>query len=258
MKLNILKIITCPYHSNIDFDMSIKEEHNDEIIEGVLICPECNRKFKITDGIPIIVPDDFGYDKNWKPGARYWDVGGITKLLSRTKKRRFEIDQDKLSLDIGCGEYGEGGVNIDVYFPAKPQKNFILASAELLPFKDKSFDIVKSSYVIEHLLSPKRFIIENCRISKNEVIIITDNSEWVGDLFFRFIGTGRIFHDEHCYRWTVEYLQNLIKRLGFKTEVKACNFSPSFFVRLVFVLGKLPRIGVWFCRDIYADIKMKD
>lgn len=58
-------------------------------------------------------------------------------------------------LDVGCGIDPEGDVNIDVEnvkveYNCRPQ-NFIVASATQLPFKDKSFELVKCHDVIEHL-----------------------------------------------------------------------------------------------------------
>lgn len=87
--------------------------------------------------------------------------------------------------------------------------------------------------------------------------MITDNSEWIGDYWFRLTGNGRIFHDEHYYRWTVEYLENLIRRLGYEAKVEACNINPTYVVALFSRLGKLPRMGRFFCRDIMLKYQNK-
>lgn len=257
MEKYLMNIITCPYDINIDFNLTIIDEYDDEIIEGFLVCPKCNRKFIIKEKIPNLLPDNFSQNINWNPGPRKWDVNSFIRLFSCEQNKKSHIERTKLSLDIGCGINGEGIVNLDVYIPSNIPRNFILGSAEFLPFKDKSFEIVKSSYVIEHLLYPTKFILENKRISKNKIIIITDNSEWIGDLFFRVVGVGRIFHDEHYFRWTKEYLRNLMIRLNLNANVSACNLSPSFFVKSLSILGKLPRIGVWFYRDLFAEIQLK-
>ncbi len=58
-------------------------------------------------------------------------------------------------LDVGCGIDPEGDVNIDIEdvkseYGHQP-KNFIVASSTHLPFKDKSFEMVKCHDLIEHL-----------------------------------------------------------------------------------------------------------
>jgi ubiquinone/menaquinone biosynthesis C-methylase UbiE len=157
------------------------------------------------------------------------------------------------TLDVGCGENAKGNVNIDQYVPKKIPMNFILCSAEKLPFQ-ASFDCVRSSYVIEHLLDPVNFINECTKIAKKRVVIITDNSDWVGEFYFRLVGSGRIFHPEHCYKWSVEYMRTLLSRLGIKAVVTPCNLSPTSIVKIFSSFGKLPRIGILFYRDISVEI----
>jgi len=165
-------------------------------------------------------------------------------------------DIEGFILDIRCGENAKDNVNIDCYIPKKIPVNFVLGSAERLPFKEKSFDCVRSSYLIEHLLDPVNFI-QNCtKIATKKIVIITDNSDWLGELYFRLVGSGRIFHAEHCYKWSVEYMRTLLSRLGKKAIVKPCNLSPTLIVKFLSLLGNLPRIGILFYRDIYVEVKI--
>jgi len=282
MKEGLLEIISCPYNEESHLEMKVKKKENDEIIEGVLICKKCERIFPIIREVPYLMPDDLKSknkdvieflsqnkeyktmdqhhcttDADWKPGLRRWEPDFFTRCLTRFQMRdssKLFFSADSFSLDIGCGEVARGTINIDLYLPAKIPKNFILASAELLPFKSNVFDVVFSSYVIEHCLNPAHFVQDQVRCSRDKVIIITDNSEWIGDYWFRLTGNGRIFHDEHYYRWTVEYLGNLIRRLGYETKVEACNLSPTYVVAILSRLGRIPRIGIVFYRDIKAEI----
>jgi SAM-dependent methyltransferase len=163
---------------------------------------------------------------------------------------------DDFTLDVGCGENAKGDINIDQYVPKNRPSNFVLCSAEKLPFKDGSFDCVRNSYVIEHLLDPVNFIGHCMRLATTKVVIITDNSDWVGDFYFRLIGSGRIFHPEHCYKWSVEYMRTLLCRLGIKATVNAGNLSPTTVVKVASSLGRLPRIGIVFYRDIVIEISI--
>jgi hypothetical protein len=169
-------------------------------------------------------------------------------------ERKLVQTMEDFILDVGCGENAKGNVNIDQYVPKKIPANFILCSAEKLPFREASFGCVRNSYVIEHLLDPPDFINECTIIATKKVVIITDNSDWLGELYFRLVGSGRIFHPEHCYKWSVEYMRTLLSRLGIKAVVTPCNLSPTSIVKFFSSFGKLPRIGILFYRDISVEI----
>lgn len=284
MNNKLLDILCCPYDKGT-LELESKDEKRIEVWEGVLICESCHRVFPIIYKVPYILPDDlksrnatvnnfFIYNKQykeidkfyqkttyeiWEPGARTWKPDILSKMISKLRGSYPDIikpyfNSSLFSLDIGCGNNAKGSVNIDIYLPERIPENFIMASAEYLPFQDDIFDLVHSSYVIEHCLNPSHFIEELVRLSNNKVVIITDNSEWIGDYWFRLTGNGRIFHDEHYYRWTVEYLNHLINRLGFKAKVSALNLSPTNIVVFTSLLGRIPRIGRFFLRDIMAVI----
>ena len=58
MKKGLLDILACPIdkHPNLElYELLLKD---DEIIEGVLYCSRCSRFFMITNGIPVMLPDE--------------------------------------------------------------------------------------------------------------------------------------------------------------------------------------------------------
>ncbi len=89
-------------------------------------------------------------------------------------------------LNVGCGDKTFADVNVDLFkngeancqihrrrivkMPSAIQ-NFVLASAECLPFRDSSFDIVYCYHVIEHLDDPIRLVGEVYRVSKRLSLI---------------------------------------------------------------------------------------
>lgn len=93
-----------------------------------------------------------------------------------------------MKLDVGCGMNPQGDVNIDV--SVKPSvyrktegsapriepkriSNFVLASAEHLPFKNECFNEVICDSAIEHLKSPYKLLREVYRVCQwNGLIII--------------------------------------------------------------------------------------
>lgn len=287
MNKQIFKIISCPYDKDTFLELTEDKIDGLEIYEGVLSCPSCERIFPIINKIPYLLPDDliktrkevkiffekkvnfkkrikYGFiNENkieWKEGKRVWHPDFISGVITALKRKNppDEIQnyfkQAPFSLDVGCGEHPKGDVNVDIYTPSNIPKNFILASAEYLPFRKNTFDLVHSSYVIEHCLNPAQFIEDQIHCSKEKVLVIGDNCEWIGDDWCRITGNGRIFHDEHCYAWTVEYLGNLIHRMGYRGEVKALNLSPTYITMIFSQLGRIPRAGRLFFRDIMAII----
>jgi hypothetical protein len=96
-------------------------------------------------------------------------------------------------------------------------------------------------------------------IASKRVKIVTDNSDWIGDIFFRVIGRGRIFHDEHYFKWSMEYMRNLISRLGIPcATVVTCNLSSSNLVKVFSALSILPRVGIMFNRDLVVEFESQD
>ena len=78
-------------------------------------------------------------------------------------------------LDVGCGSKARGDVNVDLLVPDSLRgwnrnisaiKNFVKADVRALPFKDRSFDFVFCSHVIEHLDDEWEGINELKRVSK--------------------------------------------------------------------------------------------
>lgn len=224
---------------------------------GFFICGKCNKKYEIIrleNGLEI--PNFLIKDSNWDAGPRY--IKSKVLKFFNGSSFKININSSKLVLDVGCGEVARGNINLDCYLPENIPPNFILANAEYLPFKSNSVDIVLSNYNIEHLVNPGIFLQSIYSITKEKMEIITDNSEWFGDFVFRIIGDGRIFHDEHYYKWSVEYFRNLLNRLGLKSNnVYLLNLSSNPFIKFISIFGKIPRFGNFFYRDLKAIIYKK-
>jgi ubiquinone/menaquinone biosynthesis C-methylase UbiE len=106
-------------------------------------------------------------------------------------------------LDVGCGmgffsdkisKYVSWVTGIDIKKScidlAIPEKNvnFAQADAERIPFKDKTFDCVFCSEVIEHLINKEKGISEMIRVLKDNgmfIMVITVKSSITGWLFER-------------------------------------------------------------------------
>ena len=134
----------------------------------------------------------------------------------------------KTMLDIGCGHSPKGDVNCDLYVgetphlmneetTVEPKKipNFVRCSAESLPFKDKSFDIVNASEVLEHIVNPPSLIEEMKRVSREIVTLDVPNLR-------------RFFAEEnphHVYTWSSLSLNNLLKLFFSEVVIEASEYN---------------------------------
>lgn len=199
------------------------------------------------------VPTDY-YEKGVKENIlqRIWH----TKKLYAFKQIANGV-KCKRVLDIGCA----GGTftnnvsqvfpqakitGIDVYSRAikygkkeYPHINFILADAQNIPFKDKSFDLVICYETIEHLINPLGALKEIRRVLKNDgVALIAMDS---GSLLFRIVWwfwektKGKVWKDAHIHRLSHNDLETAIKKAGFKIRLK--HFS-HLGMEVSFVLKK--------------------
>jgi len=84
-----------------------------------------------------------------------------------------------LKLDVGCGSYPTGDVNVDLFVNTLQghfsgitmTKADIIADGNYLPFKTNTFDKVVSRQTIEHTITPFCFLKELIRVSNHEVEI---------------------------------------------------------------------------------------
>lgn len=118
----------------------------------------------------------------------------------------------KIILDVGAGDNPRGDINTDLigYPPID-----CICDAQYLPFKDNSFDIVRSYYVIEHCLHPHLMVQEAVRVSLKKVEIVTNDINWFGYFIHYIIKKGFLVNESgHIYGWTYYYMKNFLKALN--------------------------------------------
>lgn len=124
------------------------------------------------------------------------DAGGGTGWTTAGLRDRCDI----VTLD-SCAEslrYAEGRI--------------VQASVEALPFADRSFDLVISSQVLEHLPDEPfgNAISEMTRVAKDYMLISVPYREALDARLVRCQGCGRIFHpDHHCRSFSESDLARL-------------------------------------------------
>lgn len=146
-------------------------------------------------------PEDYIFHSNFL--VRVFELKRFKKI-----KDLLQLDNSDDLLDIGCGSgyllnqtACKRGVGVDIsdlmVKTARENcknngKKFIVQSdAENLPFKNRSFDKIVSTEVIEHILHPKALLEEIERVSRNDtIIVITIPNEmyinWIKNIVFAF------------------------------------------------------------------------
>jgi SAM-dependent methyltransferase len=225
-----------------------------------LRCDVCKRTFGWNGVCYDLRPDELrAGTSSWRPGDPGWE-SGLLRFVGGASAVRPDrpVDPAEEILDIGCGARAMGTYNLDAYVPDPLPKNFVLGTADRLPFLAKSFDVVVSRYVIEHVTDPPQFVRDCMRLARREVTIVTDNADWLGELVFRVIGRGRIFHPEHVYKWSVEYLRNLLDRVApSAAAVELDTLSDTPAVRFVARYAQGPILGPLLHRDLVARIAVR-
>lgn len=113
--------------------------------------------------------------------ARYL---GKEKIAWSLRRLHCPVDASALVLEVGSGgnPYYRANVLLDAYentserhwAPLVADRPTVLAFVETLPFKDKAFDFVIASHVLEHALDPARFLDEMQRVAKGGYIEVPD------------------------------------------------------------------------------------
>lgn len=58
MKRKTLDILACPIDKHFPLELFELKAEGDLIVDGVLVCTECNRYYPIIDEIAVMLPDD--------------------------------------------------------------------------------------------------------------------------------------------------------------------------------------------------------
>ncbi len=81
MRLKTIEKLCCPFDKqDLDLQVLAKDIENN-IIEGILSCQSCQRKYPIVHGVPIMSPDDYRQTRLEQPVVERWKLEyGLTDL----------------------------------------------------------------------------------------------------------------------------------------------------------------------------------
>ena len=123
-------------------------------------------------------------------------------MIRRSSKKSIEtLLQENTSwkvLDIGCGYTAHKNANVvcDVQDLSSvyKEKDFVKLTSNILPFKDKEFDFVIASHVIEHVKDVEIFIKELQRVSSKGYIELPTKLE-----------DNLVFENKKDHIWHMEF-----------------------------------------------------
>ena len=122
-------------------------------------------------------------------------------------------DVNYMILDIGCGAKTEPHFlntkkpNIRCDWEKYGPEITVQGDIQILPFKNRSFNVVHASHILEHVDAPLFALKELYRVAKYLVIIRVPNAK-----FFRWHNESK----NHIYSWNPNTLTNLLRKVPFK------------------------------------------
>lgn len=115
---------------------------------------------------------------------RFFRAIGVDHVAWSLRRLYCPVVPEALVLEVGSGgsPYPRANVLLDAYedtrerhwVPLKADRPIVLGFVERLPFRDKAFDFVIASHVLEHSANPDSFLKELQRVAKAGYIEVPD------------------------------------------------------------------------------------
>ena len=84
MKRKLMEILACPIDKYHPLELHVFEEKS-EVVEGVIVCPKCNRFYPIIDEIPHMLPDNLRTKDEDLKFLRKWAEKAPEKVVKEGK-----------------------------------------------------------------------------------------------------------------------------------------------------------------------------
>ena len=114
----------------------------------------------------------------------YFRILGMERIAWSLRRIYIPVKPSDLVLEVGSGgnPYFRSNVLLDAYIetrerhfvPLVSDRKVVIGKVEDLPFKDKSFDFIIASHVLEHSSDPEKFLFELQRVGKAGYIEVPD------------------------------------------------------------------------------------
>jgi uncharacterized protein YbaR (Trm112 family) len=84
VKKKLMEILACPIDKYYPLDLHVFKQ-DEEIVEGLIICPKCLRWYPIRDEIPEMLPDEMRKREEDLPFLKKWKEKIPEKILVEGK-----------------------------------------------------------------------------------------------------------------------------------------------------------------------------
>jgi len=84
IKRKLMDILACPIDKYYPLELHVFREE-EEIVEGVIICPKCMRWYPIKDEIPEMLPDELRESRDDVPFMKKWKDKFPAKIVTEGK-----------------------------------------------------------------------------------------------------------------------------------------------------------------------------
>jgi uncharacterized protein YbaR (Trm112 family) len=84
VKKKLMEILACPIDKYYPLDLHVFRQ-DEEIVEGLIICPKCLRWYPIRDEIPEMLPDEMRKREEDLPFLKKWKEKIPEKILVEGK-----------------------------------------------------------------------------------------------------------------------------------------------------------------------------
>lgn len=191
-------------------------------------------------------------------------------MFQKITRRNLNAFLEKYATERKVLDIGAGGSSYGRFFPNRltididpKRKPDIVADAHSLPFKDKEFEFVLCTEVLEHLKNPTKAINEIKRVLKNDGILIL-TTRFVYPIhdsprdYWRFTkyGLRELFKDWNILELTPETqpfstIGVLLQRIAFQTKLRANKPLKSILFILAYFFNHIN----FLIKQEYGDIK---
>ncbi|MCC6503467.1 MAG: class I SAM-dependent methyltransferase [Deltaproteobacteria bacterium] len=183
----------------------------------------------------VVYENRYDYQKNhvkfaFNPGAKILDLG------SGNHPAPFATHLVDLFVE---DNFHRGGVEI-----VKDNRPLIVADLEKLPFKDKEFDFVYCSHVLEHVSDPKLACQEIIRIGKRGYI---ETPTRLSDMLYNF---------SYLHKWHVNLVGNTLIFMEYSEREKQGTGSSYFFEEQTNPFDNETKNLVYKNREIFCNMFM--
>jgi SAM-dependent methyltransferase len=201
----LLDHLICPTCKAVSFELVVEIEEKDQVMEGMLTCPSCDRSYPIRKGIPRFVDSDkyvdtFSFQR--RAVRKHWDYytaeDSAERLFPDLTPIPIEEYRKGILLDAGCGygrwvrffsDRGVHVVGVDLSTDSielcaseyLTRKNVGLIQADIynLPFPQAHFENIFSFGVLDHTPDTKAalgYVVKHLKPGGNISIFVYSES----------------------------------------------------------------------------------